>query len=185
MFKIQKSNHLIHTSSNHLIIISAFCFLFSAFSFFSGSAQSKFGHADYTGILSNMSGIDSIQKVLANYVADLQTIGEQMEKEFVEKQTALEQMVNAGNTSQAILKIKEDELKAMYKRIMDFKQSADADIQDKQVELLEPYQNKLSDAIKKVAKANNYNYVFDISVLLFYAPGDDLTNKVKAELDIK
>jgi len=132
-----------------------------------------------------MSGIDSIQNLLTEYVADLKTIDEQMEKEFVEKQTALEQLINTGNTSQAILKIKNDELQAMYKRIIEFKQSADADIQDKQAELLEPFQTKLSDAIKKIAKAENYNYVFDISSLLFYAPTDDLTDKVKAELKIK
>jgi outer membrane protein len=132
-----------------------------------------------------MPGIDSIQKMLTDYVADLQAIDQQMEKEYLEKQGALEQMVNAGNTSQAILKIKDDELKAMYKRIMEFKQSADVDIQDKQVELLEPFQTKLSDAIKKIAKENHYNYVFDTSVVLFYAPNDDLTDKVKAELGIK
>ena len=146
------------------------------------AAQSKFGHVDYTSIITNMPGIDSVQNLLTNYVADLQTIGEQMEKEFIEKQTALEQMINAGNTSQAILKIKNEELTAMYKRIMEFKQSADTDIQDKQVELLEPFQTKLTEAIKKVAKAEHYNYVFDISVLLFYAQGEDLTDKVKTEL---
>lgn len=155
------------------------------FSIFNCSAQSKFGHVDYTSIITSMSGIDSIQNLLTEYVADLKTIDEQMEKEFVEKQTALEQLINTGNTSQAILKIKNDELQAMYKRIIEFKQSADADIQDKQAELLEPFQTKLSDAIKKIAKAENYNYVFDISSLLFYAPTDDLTDKVKAELKIK
>jgi outer membrane protein len=163
-----------------------FAFLpFYLFTFSDCSAQSKFGHVDYTAIITNMQGIDSIQTVLTNYVADLQTIGEQMEKEFVEKQTAFEQLASAGNTTQTVLKIRQDEINAMYKRIMEFKQSADADIQDKQAELLEPYQTKLSEAIKKIAKANNYNYVFDISVLLFYAPSDDLTDKVKAELGIK
>jgi outer membrane protein len=161
-----------------------FLTIYASFSVLHCSAQSKFGHVDYTSIITNMPGIDSIQTTITKYVADLQIIGEQMEKEFVEKQTALEKMVNAGNTSQSILKIKDEELKAMYKRIMEFKESANADIQGKQVELLEPFQTKLTDAIKKVAKSGNYNYVFDISVLLF-SGGDDLTNKVKAELGMK
>jgi outer membrane protein len=148
-------------------------------------AQSKFGHVDYAGTISNMPGIDSIQGVLGGYVLDLQAIGEQMEKEFEEKYTALENLANAANTSQAVLKIKQDEVQAMYKRIEEFKRSAEADIQDKQMELLEPFQTRLADAIKKIAKAENYNYVFDISTLLFYAPADDLTDKVKAELGIK
>jgi outer membrane protein len=132
-----------------------------------------------------MPGIDSIQNVINDYVSDLQIINNQMEKEFEEKQIALENLSKSANISQAILKLKQDELLAMYKRIQEFKQSAQNDIQDKQVELLEPFQTKLSEAVKKIAKINKYNYVFDISVLLYYTLGDDLTDKVKAELGIK
>jgi len=167
---------------------SAFCFLLSAFLLSSSlncSAQSKFGHVDYTSIITNMHGIDSIQEVIANYTAELQSIGEQMYKELEEKQTTLERMASAGNTSQAVLKIRQDELMALYRRIEEFKQSAQYDIQEKQTELLDPFTTKLIDAIKKVAKTENYNYVFDLSTLLFYAASDDLTDKVKTELGIK
>jgi len=170
------------------ISFSAFYFLISAFLFSSSLnclAQSKFGHVDYTVIISNMQGIDSIQTVITNYAADLQTIGEQMYKELEDKQIALEKMASEGNTSQAVLKIRQDELMALYRRIEEFKQSAQYDIQERQTELLEPFTTKLIEAIKKIAKAENYNYVFDISTLLFYAASDDLTNKVKAELGIK
>ena len=167
------------------LLLSAFCFLLSVFSHSNCAAQSKFGHVDYSSIITSMPGIDSIQTLMANYVADLQSIGEQMEKEFEEKYTAFEKLANDANTSQAILKIKQDEITAMYKRIEEFKRSANADIQDKQAELLEPFQNKLLETIKKIAKTERYNYVFDISVLLFHASADDLTSKVKAELEIK
>jgi len=169
------------TLSPFSLLLFAFLLSFSL----NSSAQAKFGHVNYTGIITNMPGIDSIQAIVTNYAADLQSIGEQMYKEFEEKQIALEKLINAGNTSQAVLKIRQDELMAIYKRMEEFRQSADADIQDRQVELLEPFQTKLTDAIKKVAKANNYNYIFDISTLLFYAASDDLTDKVKAELGIK
>jgi outer membrane protein len=182
---LQSLRVTIISSSHHLIISSVFCFLLSAFSFLPCSAQSKFGHVDYSRVIANMPGVDSIQNLMTKYVADLQIIGEQMEKEFEDKYTALENLTNAGNTSQAILKIKHDEITAMYKRIEEFKHSAEADIQDKQRDLLEPFQTKLSEAIKKIAKAENYNYVFDISTLLFYASSDDLTDKVKAALGIK
>jgi len=177
--KIKKTAYRLPLMALLLII---FNFQFSILNCFS---QSKFGHVDYTSIITNMNGIDSIQKVVSDYAADLQAIDEQMTKEFEEKQNTYEKLANAANTSQAILKIKYDELSAIYKRIVEFKQSAEADLQDKQSELLEPFQNKLIEAIKKVAKADNYSYVFDISTLLFYASGDDLTSKVKAELGIK
>jgi len=164
------------------------CFLLSAFFFLlfiNGFSQAKFGHVDYSSIIKNMPGIDSIQNLILNYQAELQAIGEEMSKEFKEKQAALEKLSNAANTSQAVLKIRQDELVAMYKRIQEFAESVESDVQEKQLELLEPFQTKLLDAIKKVAKANNYSYVFDISTLIFYAPSDDLTSKVKAELGIK
>ena len=168
-------------NSAHRILAFAFCFLFSLVC----SAQSKFGHLDYGEVMKNMKGIDSIQTVMKNYQNELQVIGEQMYTEFQEKQAALEKLTGSATTSQAILKIKQDELMAMYKRIQEFGQSAEVDLRDKQVELLEPFQEKLKAAIKKVAKANNYNYIFDVSTLLFQSPTDDLTNKVKAELGIK
>jgi len=164
------------------ITLSAFCFLLSSFTC---SAQSKFGHVDYGEIMKKMHGIDSVQTFIANYAADLQSIGEQMVKEFQEKNAAFEKLANSSNTSPAILKIKKEELLAMYKRIQEFTGSIEVDVQDKQLELLEPFQTKLLDAIKKVAKANNYNYIFDISTLLFSSSSDDLTDKVKAELGIK
>jgi len=162
----------------------AFCFLLSAFCFHC-FAQAKFGHVDYGEIMKSMPGIDSIQTIIINYNADLQAIGEQMVREFQEKQVALERLANTPNTSPAILKIRQEELQAMLKRIREFAQSMEMDVQDKQLELLEPFQTKLIDAIKKVAKAHNYNYIFDISTLAFFAPYDDLTDKVKAELGIK
>lgn len=168
-----------HTA--HRILLSVFCFLF----FLTCSAQSKFGHVDYSNIITNMSGIDSVQTIIINYQAELQGIGDQMTKEFKEKQAALEKLAGSPSTSPAVLKIKQEELVAMYKRIQDFADSMDTDIRDKQSELLEPFQTKLINAIKKIAKANNYSYIFDISTLMFSSASDDLTNKVKAELGIK
>jgi len=161
-----------------------FCFLFSAFCF-NCFAQSKFGHVDYGEIMRNMQGIDSIQNVVINYAAGLQAVGEQMVKEFKEKEAAFERLANTPGTSQAVLKIRQDELGAILKRIQEFAQSMEADIQDKQLELLEPFKNRLLDAIRKVAKVNHYNYIFDITTLMFSSPTDDLTVQVKAELGIK
>jgi outer membrane protein len=173
------ANRKPHTA--YRILLSAFCFLLSL----NCSAQTKFGHVDYSSIISKMQGIDSIQSLITNFQAELQAIGEEMSKEFKEKNAALEKLANNPSTSQAVLKIKQDELVAMYKRIQEFADSMDADVRDKQLELLEPFQKRLLDAIKKIAKTNNYSYILDISTLVFFSATDDLTDKVKAELGIK
>jgi Skp family chaperone for outer membrane proteins len=165
--------------------ISFLLFSFLLFSSTVCSAQSKFGHVNYVEVLNNMHGIDSIQNIVQEYRTELQTIGEQMQKEFQEKFEAFEKLSNTPGTSPAILKIRQDDLAAMYKRIQEFGQSAEIDLRDKQMELWEPFDIKLKEAIKKIAKVNQYNYIFDVNTLLFQSPVDDLTDKVKAELGIK
>ena len=152
---------------------------------FNSQAQSKFGHLDSGEILKSMPGIDSAEIVMTNFKENLQTIAEQMGKEFQDKQTEFEKLSNSDNTSQAVLKIRQDELMALGKRIQEFSQSIEDDIADKNAELLEPFRTKLFNAIEKIAKNEGYNYIFDVTTIPFYAPSDDLTDKVKAELGIK
>ncbi|MDR0207138.1 MAG: OmpH family outer membrane protein [Bacteroidales bacterium] len=166
-------------------VFTVLLFSFLLLSFLPCSAQSKFGHVDYGEIMKNMHGIDSIQTVIMKYHSDLEDVAEQMIKELKEKETAFEKLAAGSNTSQAVLKIKQDELLSLYRRFQEFQQSAEKDFTDKKLELLEPFQQKLLDAIKKVGKAYNYNYIFDITAVLFFSPNDDITEKVKAELKIK
>jgi outer membrane protein len=163
----------------------AFCLLLATFCIFPCVAQTTFGHVDYGEIMKNMKGIDSIQTVIVNYQADLQAIAEQMVSEIQEKEAAFEKLSTTANTSQAVVKIRQDEIISLYRRFPEFSQSAETDIRDKQLELLEPFQQELLEAVKKVAKNNGYSYVLDISTLVFYNTGDDLTDKVKTELGIK
>jgi len=146
--------------------------------------KAKFGHIDYAAIMKLMPGIDTAQTAIVNYQKELQETGEQMTNEFKQKEAEYNKLSTTG-ASTAILKVKEDELTTMYKRIQDFATASQQDVQNKQVELLKPFQDKMLAAIKKVADAGHYAYVFDTSTLAFYAPSDDLTAQIKAELGIK
>jgi outer membrane protein len=153
---------------------------------FTVSAQQKvkFGHIDYGEIIKIMPGIDTVQKVIADMQAELQATGEEMAKEFQKKQEEYQQLGNKG-ASAAVLKIKEDELTNMYKRIQDFSQSAEQDLQAKQLELLKPFQDKILNAIKEVGKEHSFTYIFDTSTLTYYEQGEDVSAKVKQKLGIK
>lgn len=150
-----------------------------------GYAQkAKFGHVDYGTILKEMPGIDSVQTALLEYQQELETVGQQMAEEFKVKQTEYANLANT-TTSTAILKVKEDELMKLYQRLQDFVSSSQLDIQAKQIELLKPFQEKLLEAIKKVAETDKYTYVFDITMCAFHNDSYDLTNAVRNELGIK
>ena len=150
-----------------------------------GYAQkAKFGHVDYGAVMKEMPGIDTAQQALLTYQQELEAVGKQMADEFKTKQAEYTNLANT-TTSSAILKVKEDELMKIYKRLQDFVSSSEQELQAKQIELLKPFQERLLDAIKTVAEREKYTYVFDITMCAFHNEADDLTSAVRAELGIK
>lgn len=150
-----------------------------------GYAQkAKFGHVDYAAVMKDMPGIDTAQQALMDYQQELEAVGQQMADEFKTKQAEYVDLANK-TTSSAILKVKEDELMKLYDRLQDFVSSSEMDLQNKQLELLKPFQERLLAAIKTVAEKEKYTYVFDITMCAFYTETDDLTAAVRTELGIK
>ncbi|MBO6080362.1 MAG: OmpH family outer membrane protein [Bacteroidales bacterium] len=150
-----------------------------------GFAQkAKFGHVDYGALMKEMPGIDTAQQALLQYQQELEAVGKQMAEEFKTKQADYANLANS-TTSSAILKVKEDELMKLYQRLQDFVSTSEVDLQKKQIELLQPFQEKLLAAIKKVAETNKYTYIFDVTMCAFHTDADDLTDAVRAELGIK
>lgn len=150
-----------------------------------GMAQSKakFGHLDYGAVIKAMPGVDTVQQKLVDLQAELQSVGEEMEKEFQTKYQDLQ--ASAATMSPSVLRVKEDELKAMYARIQEFAQNMETELKTKQLEMLKPFQDKLVATIAEVAKEGGYTYIFDTSTLTYYNSGDDIASKVKAKLGIK
>ena len=146
--------------------------------------KAKFGHVDYGTLMKEMPGIDTAQQALMQYQQELEAVGQQMADEFKTKQAEYANLANS-TTSSAILKVKEDELMKLYKRLQDFVSTSEVDLQKKQIELLQPFQEKLLAAIKKVAEANKYTYIFDVTMCAFHTDADDLTDAVRTELGIK
>lgn len=148
-------------------------------------SKAKFGHIDYGAVIKLIPGVDTAQTVLENFQKELQTEGEQMAAEFKKKQAEFEALASNPSTAPAILKIKKDDLEKQYKRIEDFSNLMQEEIQKKQLELLKPFQDALLKAIEKVAKEGNFTYIFDTSTLINYEKGEDIGPKVKEVLGIK
>ena len=162
-----------------IICIVAVCCLTAGY-----AQKAKFGHVDYGAVMKEMPGIDTAQQALVEYQQELEAVGKQMAEEFKTKQAEYANLANS-TASSAILKVKEDELTKLYTRLQDFVSSSEMDIQNKQIELLKPFQDKLLDAIKKVAENGKYTYIFDITMCAYHADAEDITAAVKTELGIK
>jgi outer membrane protein len=152
-----------------------------------GCAQTnaKLGYIDSNELLEMMPGKDSIQKVLEDYGTTLQT---QLQTMYQEYQTKLaDYQANVNTMSTIIKQTKEKELGDLETRIQDFQQQADQDLQNKQVELIQPLIDKAKKAIETVARENGYTYIFDVGAgsVLYYEKGENIMPLVKAKLGLK
>lgn len=145
--------------------------------------KAKFGHVNYAGIIEIMPETDSAQVAVKQLKADLEAEAGVMQQEFQAKYEDFAQ--KQATYSPAVAKVKQKELEDMYERMQAFAEGAQSQIQAKQMELLEPVQNKVLGAIKEVAKAENYTYIFDVTTVAFGWDSTDITDKVKAKLGLK
>ena len=147
------------------------------------SAQdAKFGHVSPEEIMEQMVGFDTAQKAMVDFQSELQTEGEQMVKEFQQKME--EYQSKSSSYSAAVRKVREEELMGMQTRIQEFSRAIEESVQKKKYELLLPFQNKILEAIKDVAKEEKYTYIFSKAILASHTQGNDITDKVKKKLNI-
>jgi outer membrane protein len=67
------------------------------------------------------------------------------------------------NLTDIVKQTKEQEIIDLNKRMQDFQQNAQEQLQNKQVELFQPIYTKVDKAIKDVGKENGFVYVFDVA----------------------
>ena len=143
----------------------------------------KYGHLNGQEIMMQIPGIDSLQIKLDAFQKELQATGEAMLQEFQAKKDLFDKQ--AGTMSASVRKVKENELLSLQNNILEFQESAQQDLENKQLELQQPFLDKLTKAIADVAKENGYTYIFDERMLLYSEGGDNVSVLVKKKLGIK
>ncbi len=146
----------------------------------------KFGHINSQELILAMPERDSAEAKLKSYAKDLQDQIETLQVEFNKKYQ--DYLQKKATFTDAIREIKEKELNDLQTRSQEFEQTAQQDYQRQQGELMKPIMEKADAAIKKIAKANGFTYVFDIGaggVVYFSEQSTDILPLVKKELGIK
>ena len=149
------------------------------------SAQ-KFARINVQEVVMAMPEFDEAQKNLEAFGKDLNEQMEQIQVEFNNKLADFQK--NQATMAASVKQMRQQELEQLQQRFSEFQQIAQQDFQKKQAELIEPVQKKAQEAVNKVAKANGYIVVFDISIpSLAYideAQTTDIAPLVKKELGI-
>lgn len=144
--------------------------------------QGKYGHINSGEVLKAMPGVDSISIKFQAFHNELQALVQDMLTEFQTKQDRFNR--EAGTMSSGVRQIREKELVDLQNRIQETQYTFQEDLDEKQYELLRPFQEKIQNAIEEVAKENNFAYIFDTQVLLYYDGGNDVTPLVKKKLGL-
>jgi outer membrane protein len=148
------------------------------------SAQQKIAHVSSQEIMTLMPETKSMQNSLDSLMNARELEYAKMQEELNKKVVEFQQ--KQAELSPTMREYHQQDIVRMEQAIQMSAQTFQKEIQEKQMQLLQPIQAKLLKAIEDVAKAKGCTYVMDKSGLL-YAGADalDLTADVKAQLGIK
>ncbi len=143
------------------------------------NAQAKTAHVDVNELISKMPAMIDAQKQLeklsGTYDAEYKTMAE----EYQNKIKKYDQ--EAATVGDAVNATRQTEVQDLVKRIQDYRDNAQKELQKKEADMVKPLMDKIKASIAKVGKAKGYQYVLNIADLLL-ADGPDLTADVKKDL---
>lgn len=143
------------------------------------NAQAKTAHVDVSEIMSKLPAMLDAQKQLEKLSATYDADYKKMADEFQAKLKKYDS--EAATVTEAINGERQKEVQDMQKRIQDFGQNAQKELQQKQEDITKPIYEKVRLSIQKVGKAKGFQYVLDGASLLL-ADGPNLTADVKKDL---
>ena len=143
------------------------------------NAQAKTAHVDVNELISKMPAMIDAQKQLeklsGTYDAEYKTMAEEYQnkiKKYDQESSTVTEAVNAT---------RQTEVQDLVKRIQDYRDNAQKELQKKEADMVKPLMDKIKASIAKVGKAKGYQYVLNVADLLL-ADGPDLTADVKKDL---
>jgi outer membrane protein len=153
------------------------------------NAQQRYAVIDTKYILSKIPEYKDADK-------KLQQIGEQWQKEIDDKQATLDKMYKNYEAEQFMLtdelkKKREDELFVKEKEVRELQKKRfgyEGDLFKERQRLVKPLQDKVYNAIQKIAVAKAYDFVLDKSegiTVIFADPKLDKSDEILKEMGIK
>ena len=143
------------------------------------NAQAKTAHVDVSEIMTKMPAMLEAQKQLDKLSTTYDADYKKMVEEYQGKLKKYE--AEAATVTEAINGERSKEVQDMQKRIVDYRDNAQKELQQKESDIVKPLMEKVRTSIQKVGKAKGFQYVLDGSSLLL-ADGPNLTADVKKDL---
>jgi outer membrane protein len=149
-------------------------------------AQDKLAYINIQEIFQVMPELSEVEKSIADLNEQYKKELDKMYEEYYAK--AKEYQDNLETMAESIKARRQGEIVDIEKRIGTFQQSANDELQRKQMELINALREKILKATSEVGAENNYTYIFDLSTqsIAYHSPkAVDVTPLVKKKLGIK
>ena len=160
-----------------IIVIAAIIATHSSF------GQQKIGYLNSTDIMQCMPEYQTMSTAIEKKKADYSKMMEDMYAEYDKKNKELQ---SDPNMPKPLQETKVQELKDLEKRMNDFQQKAQGDLQAYAQEIAKPLQVKFQAAVKEIAKEQGFSYIFDLAAnsVVYYPEtgGFDLSPSIKTKL---
>jgi outer membrane protein len=155
----------------------------AAFLFVAGNqkihAQAKVAHVDVSELMAKMPAMLDAQKQLEKLSGTYDGEYNTMVDEYQNKLKKYEQ--EATTVTDAVNETRSKEVQDMQKRIVDYRDNAQKELQQKEADIVKPIMEKVKASIQKVGKAKGYQYVLNSEGLLL-TDGPNITADVKKDL---
>lgn len=148
------------------------------------NAQTKVAHIDTQALVEAMPEMKAAQgqleKVQKTYDAEIKAMAKELDTKVKQYEGEASTKTDEENAKRV------QEVNGMQGNIGAYRNQALKDLQQKEVDVLQPVLEKARAAIQKVARAKGFQYVLDSSTGagLLLADGTDLMTDVKKELGI-
>ncbi|MBW1657092.1 OmpH family outer membrane protein [Flavobacterium quisquiliarum] len=143
------------------------------------NAQAKVAHVDVSEIMSKMPAMldaqNQLQKLSGTYDAEYKKMVDEYQVKIKKYEAEAATVTDAVNGERS------KEVQDMQKRIVDYRDNAQKELQQKETDIVKPLMEKVKNSIQKVGKAKGFQYILDGSTLLL-ADGPNITADVKKDL---
>jgi len=149
-------------------------------------AQEKLGYVNIQEIFQVMPDLAEIEKSIADLNEQYKKELDVMYQEYSAK--AKEYQDNLSTMAETIKARRQSEIVDIEKRIGTFQQTANEEMQRKQMEMIAALREKIIKATAQVGTEGNYTYIFDISsqAVAYQSPkAVNVTADVKKKLGLK
>lgn len=151
-------------------LTSVFFFLVFYFQYSQAQTNLKIGHVNIQEIVQGHPAADSIKLILEVETKEMETLYNEMIIEHDAKLGVFEK--EKLGYSQFVRNSKEKELMEMAQKIQAYNQTAQQQLQRRNMELVKPIYDQINSLIEQISKQNNFTYILEMSngAIAFAAP---------------